>query len=233
MALHFGDGIAAVDRVALHDGEFLFRQPPRLEQDGVRDADLADVVQGRGLEQQGDVGVAQFAPIVRQRLQLARQRGHVMLHPADVVDRLAVARLGQCGQGPDHRLHHLALFGRALLHQVFDQAGLVAQQFARATQLDVGGHPRQQRLGQQRAHDDVGRPALPGALLGLRLAAVEQHEHRDGGRVGTGAQLFQHAVAVDGGQGRVQQHQVRARQLARAGQRGRAIARFAQRVLVV
>jgi len=59
--------------VGLHDGEFLGAQLARLEQDAVRNADLADVVQRRRLEQQVQGFVIEKAGKARMRLQTAGQ----------------------------------------------------------------------------------------------------------------------------------------------------------------
>ncbi len=207
----------------LHDGEFVVRQAARLEQDRVRDADLADVVQRCGLAQLRDIGAAQFRRKARVRLQLARQRFHVMLNAADVVGGFIVARFDQRGHGPDHRVQHLRLFAAAFLDQVFDQVGLVLEQLALQAQLQLGGHARQQRLRHHWLEQDLGTALAKAALLAGQPAGTEQEDDRNAGGVGIGLELLADVVAVQLRQRGVEQDQVRPRQLLGDAQRQPAV----------
>src|SRR5471030_7374 len=223
VALDAGDGVAAVDRVQLHLLEFRVGQLARLEQDGVRDAHLADVAQRRGLAQQRDIVVAEFIGEAALRLQVAGQHAHVQLDAADMVGGLVVARLGQRGQRPDRRVDHLRQLVGALGHEVLDQLVLVAQQVARLLQQQMRAHPRQQRLGHQRLGQHVGRTGAEAALLVQRQLVPGQKDDGDAGRVGIGLELPADVVAVDLGQVDIEQHDVGTRQLLRQAQRATAV----------
>lgn len=71
----------------------------RLEQDMVGDAHLADIVQRRRLEQQFDILVRQKSRKRGKPRTFLGQRLQIMRSAADMVARLAVARLGQRGHG--------------------------------------------------------------------------------------------------------------------------------------
>jgi len=76
------DDVAAECRVALHLEELVFGQARRLEQHGVGDADLADVVQ--------DARSPDLLDLLLRHPQLTRQHGRVLGHAGGVLVRVAV-----------------------------------------------------------------------------------------------------------------------------------------------
>ncbi|MNP08320.1 hypothetical protein D3C76_1003840 [compost metagenome] len=81
--------------MGLHDLELLWGEAPRLEEDMVRNADLADVVQWRRLEQQANCFVVEKMSEARMVAQLLGEDLHVVLGPSDMVAGLVVASLCQ------------------------------------------------------------------------------------------------------------------------------------------
>src|SRR4051794_22670414 len=81
--------------VALDDDALLARQLARVEEDVIRDRDLAEVVQRRRLAYERD------AP--RRQAQLGRDQLAVRRHPFDVVTGVVVAQLDGTCETP-HRL---------------------------------------------------------------------------------------------------------------------------------
>ena len=108
-------------RVCLHDLELFVGQRPRLLQDGVRHADLADVVQS--------ACEAQFLGPAAILIELQRELGRQFADPRRVLARVGVAVLGDCRQ-PFERL--VVLFFeilRASGDKLFELSGPNSQQF--------------------------------------------------------------------------------------------------------
>ena len=105
------DHIAAQGRVGFHDGHFIGIKPAGLEQNPVRDANFANVMQRRRPKQQVDVAVGQKSGKAGVLLQLPAQRPHIVLGAPDVVAGFVVAGFRQCGQRGDGHI----LRGRDLL----------------------------------------------------------------------------------------------------------------------
>ncbi len=131
LGLGIGNGIAAEHGVGLHGLEFFRGQLARLEQDAVRNADLADIVQRRGLEQQVDRAFVQLRAESRVMTQRAGQCPHIVLGAADVVAGLVVAGFGERGQRDDGRVLDLGDLARAPLHLGLQIGRTVAQEIVR------------------------------------------------------------------------------------------------------
>ena len=177
------DGIAPQRGVGFHDLELLHRQLARLEQDGVGDADLADVVQRRRLVQQVDHAVGEHVGEARVVAQVLGQGLHVQLGATDVVAGLVVARLGQRGHGHDgHVLDGLHL-QRAQRHLALQVGALVAQEVGRGLERQVRGHARQQDGRADGLGDVVHRPQLQAQALVLHVGARGEEDHGNVARV--------------------------------------------------
>ena len=97
----------------LHLGVLGVGQMAGLVQDGVGDADLADVVERRQGGDQVDPLGRQDPPVRRMRRQARGQQPDVFLGAAGVPAGVDVAGLGQCGQRLDDQL--LGLVAAAVL----------------------------------------------------------------------------------------------------------------------
>ena len=148
-----GDDLRAQDRVRVHHLALFAGQAVRLQQDVVRDADLADVVE-------------QAAPL--DGLHLARAQAH---HPADVrgdlldppavVGGLRIALVHGMGQGLDGLGEHLAHLDEALIgeadhvqRQGIQRGGPPADSLVR-----LGHEPRKWRQGDKAGDDSPIAPA--------------------------------------------------------------------------
>ena len=102
------DGIAAKQRMCFHHRPFFRRQLAWLEQDGIGNANLADVMQGRRAGEHVDVVAVERCGKSRVAGEPRRQQMHVALRALDVVAGLVVARLGKMRQRADaDRLNQL------------------------------------------------------------------------------------------------------------------------------
>ena len=137
------DDLAAERHVLAHDLDFVVVQLPGLEQHVVADADLADVVHGRGVEQEVHV-------LLVHAHRLAEQAA-VVGDADDVHARLVVAELAGAAQALDDLQPGVAQLRRALAHHPLQLAILVVQ---RQVRFHAGLHDRRaDRLG-----DVIDRP---------------------------------------------------------------------------
>ena len=101
LRLDGGDGVAPEKGVPLDDLELLARELARLEQHGIGDAHLADVVQDGGLVDVVDEALVDRLPIGGQTPQLLRQHARVLANALEVGTGPLVAVFGQLGQAQD------------------------------------------------------------------------------------------------------------------------------------
>ena len=191
-----------------HDGHFMRLETARLEQDMVGNAHLADVVQWRRLEQQFDILVRQKSAEAGQVAHFFRQRLQVMRGAADMVARLAVARLGQRRHGVDGDVLQRLDLLHAALHLRFQILVLVAQKilhlFHRQLRLDARQHDgRGNRLG-----DVIDGAQRQAQLLVRHFAHGRDKNHGNAGRGGTGLQRAADVVAAHARHHDVEQDQV-------------------------
>ena len=88
-----GQDFGALDRMRLHDLVFFRRQGARLAQDGIIDADLADIVQRRAKTEPFQLAAVQIH-LLGQQLRVAR-------HAGGVAARVVVAQINGLGQNRD------------------------------------------------------------------------------------------------------------------------------------
>mmetsp|Transcript_10422 Transcript_10422/g.42406 ORF Transcript_10422/g.42406 Transcript_10422/m.42406 type:complete len:382 (-) Transcript_10422:962-2107(-) len=192
--------VVAMAGVLLHHLEFVRRELAGLEQDVVGDADLADVVQRRGMQQQ-----VQF--VVRQAEPAADELG-VMGHAQDVGAGLGVTEL-RCPRQPQHGLqlaHAQRGGGPAHLER---QVGRVLQQ------AGAGPREREQVAGAGRELDAIDRlgqevigPAGQGAVAGVLVGVGRDHQHRQLVTARAGAQPLHQLDAIQARHPVVQHDQV-------------------------
>ena len=202
------DGVAPQGGVRLHDGHFVRFETPRLEQNMVGDTHLADIVQRRRLEQQFDILVRQKIAETRQAAHFLGQRLQVVRGAADMVARLAVARLGQRRHGVYRDVLQRRHFLHPALHFRFQVMILVAQKILhllhRQLRLDTGQHDgRRNRLG-----DVVDGAQGQAQLLVGHFAHGGHKNHGYGGRGGIGLQRAAHVVATHARHHDVEQDQI-------------------------
>ncbi len=217
--------IAAHRRVLLHHLEFLGRQPARLEQDAIRDADLADVVQRRRLVEQLDGFIIQRRRKARVRAQRLGQRTHITLRALDVIAGLVVARLGQRRHHQDRRILHIAYLLRAPRDLLLQEGALVAQEIRCSLELQMRMHASPQDGRVDRLGQVVHRAEAQAHFL---VGVVGQGGQKDDGNVArqrVGLELAADGVAIHLGHHDVEQDQVRRRAGPRDLQRPRAAGR--------
>ena len=181
--------LVAEHRVLLHHRELVGVEPPGLEQDAVRDADLADVVHRRGLQQQ--------LLLVCRQAQVGRDQLGVMRHAQDVGAGFGVAEFGRLAQAQ----HGVALarqdFRRGLAHFVGQPFGAVGECVARRAERQHVLRACQELhfvhwLGQEVVGANVQRPV---AHLLLVVGGDHQDRHMLAAR--QDAQALDEFQAVD------------------------------------
>ncbi len=203
------DRIAAQLAMGLHDLELFGVEPPGLQQDAVRNADLADVMQRRRLAQQIDRLLGQEPGEARMIAQLAGQPAHVELGAQDMVSRRVVARLGQRSHRQDGHVLDRGKPAPAALHLGLQVLVLVAQEVGRQLHLQMRGHPREEDRWIDRLGDEVRRAQLQADPLFL---VAGQRRQEDDGNVARGGIVLQQPADVMAGHSRhhdVEQDQVR------------------------
>jgi hypothetical protein len=200
--------------VRLDDLVLLLRELPGLEEDGVRDRDLAEVVQRRRLAHQPD------RPVVQAEV-AAELRGEVP-DALGVLLGVVVAVLGR-EREPAQRVHLIELeLAPAGERQAGDHRLELAQPLAQALAVHVRAQPAQRRAGERLAgagdllgaeHERAAAEAERVQARADRARLAVEHEHRgrrfrrDGGR-----HLF--GVAADGSRLRARASQLGAMRLA-------------------
>ena len=154
--------------VGFHDGPFVGLELARLEQDGVGDTDLADVVHRAGIQDQVTLCLA---PV-----QGPGQHGTDVAHPQDVVAGFLVPVLGGFAQTLDHLQPGAAqLFGLHPHHGV-QGGGLVVQESVRQMHIQQVAHPHQQLGAVERLGQVVAGPGTQGFKQVL-LAMLGRQDH--------------------------------------------------------
>ncbi len=158
------DDLRAHFRVLLHDAPFIVGQAPGLEQDVVRDADLADVVHGRGVQQQlGGL----FAHPRRQ----GKQPG-IMAHPDNVESGLVVPEFRGAAQASDDFQPGLDKFLGAFLDRLSQPPSVVVE-------FQVGLGPGENDGLADGLGDVIHRPQFQAPGLVRLLPQGGEEDHRD------------------------------------------------------
>ena len=133
--------------MGFHDLKLLWVQSPRFQQNPVGNADLANVVQGSGLEYAVDHRIGKLVSKARMPTQMTGQGQYIVLGTKQVVAGFVVAGFRQRGQR--HHGHLLAdaqlfqvtgqLFG-APRHLLFKMVVALVQKFPRGSQHQMGAH---------------------------------------------------------------------------------------------
>ena len=219
-----GEDRGAEEGVPLHGGELLGRELTGLAHDRVVDADLADVVQRRGVQDQLDLRGGEAG-------ELREARG-AAAHPHEVRAGVGVAVLRRSREaegdlvrvvaGPAERLREV---GRPAGHLLFERAAHVAEQLVVLPDLEVVHAAEPELLGVEGLADEVVGAEQERALL---LVGV-RGEHEDGDApealVGRRAHRLEHLVAGHPGHLEIEQHDVDARALREHLQRAPTIGR--------
>ncbi len=195
---------AGADRcVRLDLLELLDRELPQLQEDGVGDADLADVVQrGRAPDEQ-DLPVAQP--------EMPRQEGRHLPDALGVLPRLVVAELRRAGEPLDDLVLRRLEVARALPHLRLEDLVLALHLEVQEARLEQRADPQHHLVGVERLGDEVFRPAQERLLPRLRRQVARHHQHREEGALGNLAQAVEHLEAVHVRHVEVEQDQVGAR----------------------
>jgi len=173
------DGVFAQRGVGLHDLEFFRLELAGLEQDAVGDADLADIMERRRLEQQFDLVRRQVGGKARVALQLLGQRLDVELGAADMVAGVVVARFRQRSHGQNRDILDRHDLAGALAHFLFQIDILVAQKIRAGLDVQLGLDARQHDGRRDRFGDVVGRAHLEALLLVFGAAHRGQKDDRN------------------------------------------------------
>ena len=195
-----GKDRAADFDVGLDEPELGLGERPGLEQDPIRDADLADVVQRRPLVDQ--------VRLVLSQLELACDRTSGPAHSLSVLAGLVVAILrGQCQALKDLQPRVVEVLG-ALEHLLLERVVVAAQSHVQHLHLEQVANSQQDLRAVERRGDEI-----PGAVskrsaarLARHVRGQHQHLHPVGysGRL----QLLHHLEPVGLLHVQIEQHQV-------------------------
>src|SRR3954454_5405352 len=172
-------GVAADLRVAAHDRHLLGSERPLLAQDGVRDAHLADVVEGARLVELLDELVSDLS---QGRLAAGGlgQQAAVFGHALQVAARLVVARLGQAGESEQGDVARLADLHRLLAHHALEALAVLLVLADQTGPLDRPLHRGDQVVHLERLGDVVVGPGAHALADGVHLLDAGHHHHLDG-----------------------------------------------------
>ena len=202
------DGFAPQNGVALHDLELMRLVTSGLEQDIVRNTDLANVVQGGRLEQHGNVGVAQVMLEARMVLQLLGQRLDVKLGAPDVVAGVTVAGFRERGHGQNGHILDGGEFLGAPRHFLLKVVILVAQKVGRRLQGQMGLDALLQYGRADGLGDVVHRAQLEAHALVFDLGLGSEKNDPDVARLGVLLEPLADLVAVHARHHDVEQDQI-------------------------
>ena len=188
------------------------RQLTGLEQYIVWYADLADVMQWRGLRDEIDRAYVQQFGVVRGKARMAAQlfgqQPDIFLHPPQMFAGLQVARLGQMRQGADADVLHQLVVMHATVDFLLQKIVLVLELLTRLSQFQLVAYPRQYHRRTYRLGDVVGRTQRQSVFFVGIGAHGGDKDHRQvlGQRIG--AQPGQHLKAVQVRHHDVEQYQI-------------------------
>jgi hypothetical protein len=187
-------------RVAAHHLPFGVVQLGGLEQDLVRDADLADVVQRRG-ELDGLHLLAVQADGGGDEARVAR-------HADQVVAGLLVAELARAGEAQQRLLLALPHFARRILDHVLEQAAPVLERELLAAQGEQVAAARQAFARVHRLGEEIGDAGVERGVAHLAVVVHRDHDDRHVLVARQSAQALHELDAVHVGHHVIDQHQV-------------------------
>lgn len=182
--------------------EFLGGEPARLEQYGVRNADLADVVQWRCAPHQVDLLVV--PP------QHTRERRRELADAADVIAGRVIAILGCLGEPVERVDACLVELGGADAHALLELHVVLQHLLLERTDREQVADAQQRLELVERLGEKVRGALLECAQLRLREDVGGEHEDRQVrcGRRRALADLLQYLEPVETGHVQVEQHDV-------------------------
>ena len=172
----------------LHHREFFRREPSRLEQDVVRDAQLADVVHRCGHHQRIDE-VARVA-------ELARDERRVLRHALDVGAGLGITKLRCTRQAGDRLAFAVEDRRGGLAHFVGEDFRALAAGQMRFAQLEHVAHARLELAPVDRLGQEVAGAAIQRLVADIALMARGHHQDREVVAVPARAQRADEGQAV-------------------------------------
>src|ERR1700723_4459304 len=194
--------------MSLHHLEFLRRELALLEQNGVRDSDLADIVQWRGLIKQGYDFFGEEVAEPVMFLEGHGQQGNVLLGTAYMVAGLVIASLGQAGHCNQCCILGAHQFLRTFLDQLLKLLVLVFEQLAGAAQGEMGTDACQNDQRRDWFGDVVDRAEIESDLLITHLVPGSEEYYRNIYGIRVGFEPLAGLVAVERGHYDVEQDKV-------------------------
>src|SRR3954470_22410098 len=171
--------VAADLGVAAHHRHLLGGERPLLAQDGVRDAHLADVVEGARLVELLDE-LAGDPPQGGLAAGGLGEQAAVFGHALQVAARLVVARLGEAGESEQGDVARLADLHRLLAHHALEAVAVLLVLADQAGALDGPLHRGDQVVHLERLGDVVVGPGAHALADGVHLLDAGHHHHLDG-----------------------------------------------------
>ncbi len=162
---------APIGRVQLHRRELRRGVLAGLEEQLVRDADLADVVQPRGL---ADEDGLRRVDAELEGEQLARAPD-----PVGVLPRRVVAVLGREREAVEHLVLGVLELARALEHALVQEVVGALELDAQVARLQEVAHAQQDLRDVDRLREEITRSERQRAALRLGGDVGRQHEHRN------------------------------------------------------
>jgi len=203
------NGVPAQGGVGLHDLELFRGELARFEQDAVRNAHLADVVEGGGFVEQVDGGVVQQFGKAGMALELAGQGPDVVLGAADVVARFVIPGFRQGGHGHDGHILDHGHFPGAALHLFFQVGVLVPEKVPGGLQGQVVFYPGEDDGGADGLGDVIHGPQVQAPLFVFRRRLGGEEDDGDVPAAGVQMELAGHFKAVHAGHHHVEENQIR------------------------
>ena len=175
-----------------HDVDFLGRQRTFLQQHGVGNADLADVVhRGGDFEHVNRLGAK--AEVLADQRRITR-------HPHQVIARGLVAELARLGELGERLELALVNLGDRLVDLVLQHARLVGQHDLVPPQLEQIGAAGARLVVVERLDQEIGGARLERVVADLAVVDDGDHDDRHVYAMGQGAQLLHELDPVEFGQ---------------------------------
>ena len=202
------DRASADGRVCSHDLHLVGSERPGLEQDRIRDADLADIVKRRRLDRQ--LQTRSCKRLFKARLigEVTGQDFHVELRADDVLPGFLVACLGQVGKGADAEILNQQVVSHTARNFRLQPGIFGRQPIAGFFELELGPHPRQCHDRIDGLGDVIHRTERESQLLALGGVHCGNEDHRDARGRSVGAKSLEHFVTVDSRHHHIQEDEV-------------------------
>ena len=215
-----GEHALAFDAVRLHDLELIDGVLARLEEDVIRNGDLADIVQRRRLGDLVDVLRRQEVGIARQSAEMFGEQADIGLRPADMVAGALITKFGQRHHDADRGLLQLQHLVDPAIDLSLQPGALILKEGLPDLDLEMRPHPRQNNGRRDRLVDEIDGTEFEAQFLigSFGFGGEEDHRHAGGRRVRL--QCPADRIAIHLGHHHIEQDQIRRRRL---GQRQPAL----------